>query len=395
MRYLPASSQGSVIITSQRSDINITGSLKVEVAPLDLITSAKLLNSLIQSPESDDSAREVADLLGGLPLAISQVGGHMKSTATTCSEYIQLYKKGELGLFDEPYLWKRSIFGTVLASLSADARKLIEYMALLDPDRIPEELFLQNLEDVSIVERYVVSSSLRLLSLNEYRFRISRAELLRLSLVRRETSHYPSYSIHRLLQSFILQDLIADPQKCLETFLKVLRLIRGVVPCLRPYMNREDIVLYQDLFKRYISHIRNLNEIHDRYSRFQDTLLRNLDFAQLLFDTVLYLIYFGPIGPNNLAQSLCEKAIEIRRFALGEKHADTLASQFSLVLILQRHRKRVEAKKLIKHLENVYMRSFGPKSLQMLTDELSFASMGVGRGDIWHAIPLFTPSTIQ
>ena len=165
-QYIPASSQGSVILTSRRRDIIIPGSLEVEVAPFDSETGAGLLNSLMQSEDSSGSAREVANQLGGHPLAISQAVGYMKMAATTCSEFLELYKKRQLKLSDtSDTRWIQgsihSLFETTLAPLSSDARRLLECMAVMDPDQIPEELFLQDIEDVTVVQKYVPGSTLR------------------------------------------------------------------------------------------------------------------------------------------------------------------------------------------------------------------------------------------
>lgn len=171
--YIPASSQGSVLLTSQRRDMFIPSSLELEVAPFDSDSGARLLNSLMQSEDSSDSAREVADLLDGYPLAISQAARNMEVTSTTCSEFLEIYKRRQLGYSGNFDTWKFSgTFGTgvhsiysaletSLASLSSDARRLLECMAIMDPDQIPEELFLQDIEDVIIVQKYVSSSTSR------------------------------------------------------------------------------------------------------------------------------------------------------------------------------------------------------------------------------------------
>lgn len=161
-RYIPASSQGSVIFTSRRRDMFIPWSLELEVAPFDSESGARLLNSLMQSEDTSGSAREVADWLGGHPLAISQAASYMKMAAATCSEYLELYQKRQLEFSDTFYTHSiHSVWETTLASLSSDARRLLECMAIMDPDQIPEELFLQDIEDVTIVRKYVSGSTLR------------------------------------------------------------------------------------------------------------------------------------------------------------------------------------------------------------------------------------------
>ena len=120
----------------------------------------------MQSEDSSDSAREVADRLGGHPLAISLAAGYMKMAAITCSEYLELYKERQLELSDNfdtqgyPYSLRR-LWEMTLASVSSDARRLLECMAVMDPDQIPEVLFLQDIEDVTIIQKYMSGSASR------------------------------------------------------------------------------------------------------------------------------------------------------------------------------------------------------------------------------------------
>lgn len=161
MRYLPASSHGSVIVTSRSRDISIPGSLEISVEPLDSETGAKLLGSLNQVADLDNSAKELVDLLGGHPLAICQAAAYMRSAAISCSKFLQLYKKRP---HMSSHLYNSQIkrlFRLNLASLSTEAQRLLECMALMDPDQIPEELFLQDLEGVEIIEKYVTAFSVR------------------------------------------------------------------------------------------------------------------------------------------------------------------------------------------------------------------------------------------
>ena len=226
--------------------------------------------------------------------------------------------------------------------------------------------------------------------LNKSSFHVSRSELVRGFLLQRQTfSQPPKYSIHRLLKWCILQDLSDDSQKYLDGFHNAVRLVRGVVPCLTPYTHKKDVMVHRDLFARYITHIRSLNEAHDSFARFHISV-QDLDFATLLSDSVLYLLCFAPIGSDNLAQKFCEKAIKIRSSALGENDPDTLASKLSLVSILERHGRLSEAMELTQRLVNTTINISGQKRLhpQRLIAELRFASIKVDEGDFRQAVDL-------
>ena len=150
-----------MIVASRRRHINIPGSLEIVVPPLESGTAAKLFDSLVQTADLDNSARELVDLLGGHPLAISQAAVYMKSTATTCSELLQKYKKDQLQMFDVSDPRINRAYRLSLPLLSIKAQRLIECMAFMDPNEIPEEIFVQDLKGATIIEKYVTASTLR------------------------------------------------------------------------------------------------------------------------------------------------------------------------------------------------------------------------------------------
>lgn len=163
-QYIPASNQGSVILTSRRRDIIILKSLEIQVAPIGLDTGAKLLDSLMQNEDSSGLAREIVNLLDGHPLAICQAAKYAETTAATYREFLELYTTKLFNFSNASDARIHSIHGlfeTTLASVSPDARRLLEYMAFTDPDQIPEELFLQDIEDVMIAQKYVSGFTLQ------------------------------------------------------------------------------------------------------------------------------------------------------------------------------------------------------------------------------------------
>lgn len=151
MPYIPASTKGSIIITSRRRDVEVPGSLRISVEPLDPQSGASLLNSIVSYGEVDDLLTEISKLLGGLPLAIVTAGGFIAMNEISPSDYLQLLEhKNEFQLpgASRVTAWEyeqslQSVFDHTLVSLSSDARNLVDCMSFLNPDDIPEELFLQ------------------------------------------------------------------------------------------------------------------------------------------------------------------------------------------------------------------------------------------------------------
>ena len=133
--------------------MDVLGSLRIAVEPFDTESGASLLLSIISSRIEDDQARELSDFLGGLPLAIVMAGKYMNVSDITPAEYLQMIKDHDTTQFlndNEETL--KTAFDRSLASLTSDARNLVDCMAFLDPDSIPEELFLRKRESMLLAK---------------------------------------------------------------------------------------------------------------------------------------------------------------------------------------------------------------------------------------------------
>lgn len=89
----------------------------------------------------------ITSALGGLPLALSQIGGFIVQRKIPLHDFLPLYnRKSESvdarGTVNMNYnhtlatVWEMS-----LSRLSGDAKTLLMFLAFLDPDYITEELF--------------------------------------------------------------------------------------------------------------------------------------------------------------------------------------------------------------------------------------------------------------
>ena len=151
MSHIPGSTTGSIILTSRCKDVEVPGSLRIPVKPLDLDSSIRLLDFVVSCQEDRDSAKQVWEQLGGLPLAIVTAGKCIKIAQISPAEYLQLFNgrvAREFSIGQDLTTWQygrtmQTVLDDSLVSLSSDARDLLNCMAFLNPDTIPEELFLQ------------------------------------------------------------------------------------------------------------------------------------------------------------------------------------------------------------------------------------------------------------
>ena len=102
----------------------------------------------ISNGSEDDTARQISDALGGVPLAISQMAGIIRRQDLALSEFFELYTDHEecANLYGKKFNTKlvtyRHSLSTVWAyeKLNPQSRQLLELITFLDPDVIGEDL---------------------------------------------------------------------------------------------------------------------------------------------------------------------------------------------------------------------------------------------------------------
>lgn len=214
--YLPSAGTGSIIVTSRdpkaKDKIYFPVSDGVDLDGLSTTDAAHLLRKLTSYDATEEDvqlSKEIADKLGGLPLAIVHIAGTMRRKDLSFEEFLELYTTYEnRGSFYESNDGNvsstdgknKTIFATwALEDLKPEIACLLDMMAFLDPDHIPERLFTQvsrpKPDDTSQI--YVPHFPKDTMS-----FIDARTELARSSLVKRNIRD-KQLSLHRLLQDAI------------------------------------------------------------------------------------------------------------------------------------------------------------------------------------------------
>jgi hypothetical protein len=98
-RYLPQSSSGSILITTQDKRVGeqLAGrEIPIEILPMDAADSMQLLRSRMAEDDwSDTEAMELIEELAYLPLAITQAAAFISENGLTLSEYRELLETGD------------------------------------------------------------------------------------------------------------------------------------------------------------------------------------------------------------------------------------------------------------------------------------------------------------
>lgn len=157
--YIPRNpvSQGGMIITTQIQYFKQMTDVFLDLPLESLDTRASFdlfFRTMYRSRESitendEDTVYEILNIVGGLPLAITTIGGHINQTDLTLSEFLRELKESNNSwsisgeFFVENYeKTLRTVFDIVLKKLESGARSLLHILAFLNPDCISEEMFL-------------------------------------------------------------------------------------------------------------------------------------------------------------------------------------------------------------------------------------------------------------
>ena len=146
-RFVPPAGPGRVLITTQNQHWPPGQALDVPV--LDPEVAADFLVNRTGDPDRA-AARELADVLGGLPLALEQAAAYMQATGTTLARYLPLFRDRQADLLarGEAAGHPADVAATLGLALSrlADeapaAAGLVRLLAFLAPEPVPLALLL-------------------------------------------------------------------------------------------------------------------------------------------------------------------------------------------------------------------------------------------------------------
>jgi NB-ARC domain len=150
----PGNSQGSVLVTTR--DFNAVHNLTLaghHVQPLDDTAGSDMLLKLTglntQLPSNKENAQAISHALGGLPLALAQIGGFISKRKIPLHEFLPLYERHsaaidskKVGVGDYEHtlstVWEMS-----LSKLSGSASRLLNLLIFFEPDAIHELVLIE------------------------------------------------------------------------------------------------------------------------------------------------------------------------------------------------------------------------------------------------------------
>jgi hypothetical protein len=158
--YLPSTDRGAILMTTRNTSPLFTAAAESQIIdPLSTEESVALFMSQLaldqsmaeRTAEDKDTVYEICEELGGLPLAVTQVAGFIINASCSLGEVVNMFKsisdanylfEGQGEPIDAYYeLTLSNVWNVTFSRLSQPTRDLLDIIAFLDPDSIPERLF--------------------------------------------------------------------------------------------------------------------------------------------------------------------------------------------------------------------------------------------------------------
>ena len=355
---LPTEFRGHVLLTTR---LHTLGSLahhveveqmSTEEGSLLLLRRTKILTLdtvLDQAPAEDvTKAKELVQVLDGLPLALDQVGAYIEETDCSIAAYLNYYqshqtsflkRRGNPG-FDHP----ESVATTFALSFehvqiaNPVAADLLRFCTFLAPDTIPEKLIVAGASHLGpllqciATDRSILDEAI--------------GTLRRFSLVRRHRNRN-ALTIHRLVQA-VLKGMMSDEERQ-EWANRAVRTVNSVFSDLDPTeMNH---------YQQYLSHAQAcIMHIGQWNMLFPEAICLLNQTGICLKEQALY----------KEAEIVLQRSLAIREQLLGSEHIDVAISLNNLALLYHDQGKYVQA-------EPLYTRALAIHEKNPISEELDIA----------------------
>ena len=187
--FWPLDGPGCVLFTSRdplAKQSNYLALNGIDLKRFNVDEGSKFLSKLTM--EEEDSS-DVVRILGGLPLAMTQMAGVIVRRDLTFKEFAKTYNEEKNRGGCCSFVWINAVVdpATNILLLPYGLRTLLEVFSSLDPDRIQEGILTSHPE-VSAVEAFPKT---------KIAYQSARTELLRCSLITRNAE---KIQVHRLIQ---------------------------------------------------------------------------------------------------------------------------------------------------------------------------------------------------
>jgi tetratricopeptide (TPR) repeat protein/transcriptional regulator with XRE-family HTH domain len=317
-------------------------------------------------------ARELAQLLDGLPLALDQAGAYIQATACGLHGYLELYHKRSIDLLSTRDLRKTSDHpASVVVTLSLAfaglqeanpaAADLLRLCAFLHPDAIPEEIITAGAAHLGPLLEPVATNRMKL------DFTI--ADLRRFSLLERDPDSR-TLTVHRLVQEVFKHSM--DEQTRRQWAERAVRAVSQAFPDV-------EFTHWQQC-QRLLAHAQACAAHIVQYNMVSPEAARLLDLTGR---------YLYQRGRYSEADPFLHTALAIQEQVQGPEHADTAACLNNLAELYQAQGKYEQAEPLYRRALAVREKVLGPDHPATATSLNNLAELYQTQGKYEEAEPLY------
>ena len=319
---LPRTADGHVLITTRSQDPGWGGDpLAVDIWPVPEATD--FLRTRGRRPDAEiDACRELAEALGGLPLALEQAAAYLAQHRTIkVGRYLEGFRRRRLAFVEEKTSKRRvrdyeetvaTTWQISLEKLPPSAVQALQIMVFLDPDSIPIRFFQEQgkllgppLDELDLSDEFVIQEAVL-------------EPLMRYSLVH-VVGDGSAVSVHRLVQEVIGHELKTE-----GAYLAVFERAHQALDASFPRSNAPDTWAEGAFWLPHVLYGLNLwNQLSEAPSWDPTKLWEAAGFNS------------RAAGKASVAVRLRAEALEVRRQVLGEEHPGTLMSMANLAVTLR------------------------------------------------------------
>ncbi|KAJ8131983.1 hypothetical protein O1611_g1641 [Lasiodiplodia mahajangana] len=261
----PESINGSVLLTTR--NLTVATTITAQYKQIDALSDSDGRELLLKAvgldnatPSDTEHAISISRMFGGLPLALTQIGGFIAQRKLALHAFLPLYERNSAkidarkapGSDYEHTL--NTVWDVAFKDLSDTSTRLLKLLSFFDPDGISEDIFLQSSCDLS--------DDFSFLS-DEMDLGDAAEELLQVALINR-VRESADFTVHRLIQSTTRKRL-EEPETNKYFGSVVSMLCWGF-----PDHSKHDIghqVSTWGRCEKCLPHVRHLVEIVKRYPR--------------------------------------------------------------------------------------------------------------------------------
>ena len=339
-KLMPRLKGGHVVITARASNFP-AGVRKLEVSTLDENAAAQFLldrTDADRSKSKDDAAlaRTLARELGGLALGLEQAGAHIATDRIGFARYLKLWSESR----EKALAWAdatvtgsdrtlATTWATSVARLSPESRRLLDRLAFLAPEPVPDSLL-----DVAVpgeapdTDAYEARGGLYAYSL--------------ISSVTTEDGGASSFVVHRLVQDFARRAMSEEVRA---------EVLRDALE----WVNAAFIGAAQD--------VRSW-PILDPLAPHALAVARHADAAEIAEPTARLFNQLGVLFEAKAdyaeAEQLTRRALAIDEQSYGPDHPDVAIRLNNLAQLLQATNRLAEAEPLMRRALAIDEKSYGP-----------------------------------